>query len=100
MGTHVIEVLPKGSKMDRFGSEYGKFFGKPVSSYMDRALPYRKNNNECKLDYESTYQDSNKSETNNYHLYQIVSENGLPSHSTAFWKWESSGSSVSVLDWG
>lgn len=39
-GAPVLEVLPSGMLLDRFGSDYGNFFSPAGAAYGKRALPY------------------------------------------------------------
>jgi hypothetical protein len=76
-GTHKSIILPKGTIIDRFGSEYGQFVALPNTSYDERAIPYMANTNECETKYNETYSNTNTGTDNNYHQYEIISNDGL-----------------------
>jgi hypothetical protein len=76
-GTHKMITLPKGTLIDRFGSEYGQFVALPETSYDERAIPYMANNDECENKYKATFTNENNGPDNNYHQYEIISKDGL-----------------------
>jgi hypothetical protein len=76
-GTHKSIVLPKGTIIDRFGSEYGQFIALPETSYDERAIPYMANTDDCETKYKQTYNNTNTNPDNNYHQYEIISNEGL-----------------------
>lgn len=65
-----IIMLPKDKIIDRFGHNYGYYFGDPSSSFDNRSLSLLKPNKEC----ESIYKEKVEDATIPYNEYKVLKE--------------------------
>ena len=65
-----IIVLPKDTIIDRFGHNYGYYFGDPLSSFDNRSLSLLKPNKNCETVYKEKVEDASIP----YNQYRVIKE--------------------------